>query len=333
MIQGKSKIISVIIPVYNAGKVLDKCLDSLAKQTYRALEILFVNDCSTDNTVEVIERFRQLEQVQDLHIELLHHTANKGVAGARNTGLDNATGDYIYYLDADDYIDIDALERMIGKAEEVEADIVISDWKLTYNKNERIVHQPTVSTPLEGFQKLTCGVLRWNLWLFLVRRSLYEQGGFRFMEGMNMGEDMMMMGKLFLSAQRVVSLPIPVYHYVQTNSASLTKDASERHRNQVTANVLELERYVGTLQGKEALLTFVQYLKLSIKLPLLISDNTQNYQLWADWFPESNAYIWENPEQNLRTRLIQWAADKRLYWILKLYYKTVIRFVYGVLYK
>jgi hypothetical protein len=175
------------------------------------------------------------------------------------------------------------------------------------------------------------GVMRWNLWLFLVKRSLYERYGFRFIEGMNMGEDMMVMMKLALHAHRVEMIHEPLYHYIQTNSGSLTKNFNA-YRYQVTANVNAVEEYL-KIQGRNDLNDALMQLKLTLKLPLLISDKVEDYETWMGWFPEANNAVSGNKDLPWRTRFIQQAASKRHFGILKLYYKMIIKLVYGVLYK
>jgi hypothetical protein len=113
----------------------------------------------------------------------------------------------------------------------------------------------------------------------------------------------------------------------------LTRIYSQEHIRQVTANVYEAEKYIANHVLGEHLKLYIHFLKLNIKLPLLISDDEARYQQWFEWFSESNGYVMKNKLLPLRTRLIQWMATKK-YWIgVKFYYKFVIRFIYGVIYK
>lgn len=326
-------LVSVVIPVYNTANSLPCCLETLTAQTYRHLEIIFVDDCSTDTGAEILLRFiNSLPADGPISAYIHRHERNRGVAAARNTALENATGKYIYYIDADDKVEADTIGRLVAKAEKEEADIVGCEWFLSYKQNERRMRQPEIVSSRDAFHKMTGGRLRWNLWLFLVKRDLYERCHIRFIEGMDMGEDMMVMGKLFLIARKVVILHTPLYHYMQTNLQSLTKKHSKKNILQLTANVEALEKYVhmeyGNIFDKD-----MQFLKLNIKLPLLISDNIVNYRTWLQWFPESNPYVLHNELLPLRTRLLQWLGIKKQYWVIWLYYRLVFRFIYGVIYK
>lgn len=324
-------LISIIIPVYNASAVIQRCLESINRQTYRKLEILFVDDCCTDDSMDKLNDFLR-QNITDLKIKCIHHERNRGVA-ARNTGLDNATGEYIYYLDADDFMEDNAIELMYREAERCQADIMGCEWYLSFQKNERHMVQADANNGDELFVKMARGVIRWNLWLFLVRRSLYEQNSIRFMEGMNMGEDMMVMMKLALCSGKTVIMHTPLYHYVQTKSDSLTKTWSKGYQRQIDANVKEVENYIRINRNDKGLNTELDYLKLNIKLPLLISLSNSDYEKWQNWFPEANKNIMGNTDISLRTRLLQLAASKHLYGLIKLYNLVVIKFVYGILYK
>lgn len=329
----KGSLISIIVPVYNASGNLKKCLHSLSEQKYRNLELLFIDDCSTDDSSEVIKQFIVDPVNCDFNIKLLKHDSNRGVAAARNTGLDNATGDYIYYLDADDYISDNALQLMYDEAQTSKADIVGCEWYLSFSKNERHMVQPSVSNGQELFVKMCRGVMRWNLWLFLVKRSLYENAHIRFAEGMNMGEDMMVMMKLALNSGKVSILNAPLYHYVQTKSDSLTKNWAKAYFEQISANVNAVEDYLIAHYPDNRYAEELDFLKLNIKLPLLISLSTDDYEKWQRWYPEANHSIMKNGDIALRTRFIQLLAAKRQYWLLKFYNLFVIKLVYGILYR
>lgn len=325
-------LISIIIPVYNASAVIQRCLESINRQNYRKLEILFVDDCCTDDSMDKLNDFLR-QNITDLKIKCIHHEHNRGVAAARNTGLDNATGEYIYYLDADDFMEGNAIELMYREAERCQADITGCEWYLSFQKNERHMVQADANNGDELFVKMSRGVIRWNLWLFLVRRSLYEQNSIRFIEGMNMGEDMMVMMKLALCSGKTVIMHTPLYHYVQTKSDSLTKTWSTGYQRQIDANVNEVENYIRINRDDTCLKKELDYLKLNIKLPLLISLSKSDYEKWQNWFSEANKNIMGNKDISLRTRLLQLAASKHLYGLIKLYNLVVIKFVYGILYK
>lgn len=329
----EKRVISVIVPVYNAASTLSTCLNSLSNQTYRALELLFVDDASTDGSLELLYDYADQCADAELNIKIIHHPVNRGVAAARNTALGQATGDYIYYVDADDSIEPDTLECLLKVIEETGAEIVGHEWHLAFGHNERYMRQPSIRTPEEALREMMCGRMRWNLWLFLVKRSLYKENNIHFVEGWNMGEDMMVMMKLLVCSHKIVMVHKPFYHYRQINTEALTRTShSENHIVQVTNNIYEIERFM-QLHKVTRVDGYMNMLKLIIKLPLLITVDMECYKKWRAWFPEVNEYAFNNKVQPLRIRLIQYAAWKRQDWVVKLYYYSFVKLIYGIIYR
>lgn len=118
-------MISVIVPVYNARKFLNKCLKSIESQTYRDLEIILVNDCSKDDSLDIIG----VHQKKDSRIIVVNKTVNEGVEKARFTGLKKATGQYVFFVDSDDWLPLDTLEKMLAIMNEQGCDVVKGAWK------------------------------------------------------------------------------------------------------------------------------------------------------------------------------------------------------------
>ena len=120
VMENKEILVSVIIPVYNAALFLDQCLDSVVNQTLRDIEIICVDDGSTDNSVDIIKKY----MMSDSRIKLFRQS-NKGAGAARNFGLKYATGKYVHFLDSDDWLDLSAYEKTYGIIEEAKSDICI----------------------------------------------------------------------------------------------------------------------------------------------------------------------------------------------------------------
>ena len=128
-------VVSIITPLYKVEDFIARCADSLFRQSYTEIEYIFVDDCSSDRSVEVLlqvaERYPQLQQ----QIRILHHESNRGVAAARETGLAAATGEYVYWVDADDWIEPDAIEKMVVRSEQGQKDIIACGWYLCFRQN------------------------------------------------------------------------------------------------------------------------------------------------------------------------------------------------------
>lgn len=324
--------ISIIMPVYNAEKVLPTSLESIGAQHFRDFELIFVEDGSTDGTVAVLEDFATRA---DFPCHIVSQAENRGVAAARNRGLDAACGEYLAFVDADDRIEPEALEEAVCALDAADGpvDILGWDWTLGFEQNGRYMLQADYDTPLQALKNLMGGTMRWNLWLFLVRRRLLADNGIRFIDGANMGEDMMLMLKAFSRASRVVQLHKALYRYNAVSETSLSRQFSPERRAEISANLAEAERYLSSGPYASELDNYFQYLKLYLKLPLLISADRANYETWYGWFPEANQYAMANQALPLRTRLLQGMAARRIWAGVKLYYLLIYKFVYGVLYR
>ena len=109
--------ISIIVPVYNVEQYIKECFDSIAAQTYKGdIECIFVNDCGHDKSVEILEKMIACYQ-GGISFSIIHHEHNKGLSGARNTGIRHAQGDYLYFIDSDDSITSDCIEKLVALAE------------------------------------------------------------------------------------------------------------------------------------------------------------------------------------------------------------------------
>lgn len=326
-------LVSIIIPVYNAEQSIIKMLESLQFQRQEHVELVFIDDCSRDGSSSIIESYKSRFESKGWSLKVIVHDINKGVAAARNTGLNHATGEYIYYVDADDRLEPDALELLVQEAQENDAEIVGCNWFLSFEKNERKMNQPAFQSNWEAIERILRGTMRWNLWLFLVKRSLYEAHHIRFIPGMNMGEDIMVMIKLFTYAERVGFVNQALYHYGQGNAESLTKTYSDKHRAQVTANVQEIERFLLLGPHQERIRDLLAALKLNIKLPLLVTGKRSDMLLWQNWFSEANDYATKDPQINARIRILQGAAVRGWYAVIWCHYVLVVKVVYGIIYK
>lgn len=326
-------LVSVIIPMYKVEEHLPNCIEQLLAQTYKQLELIFVDDASPDRASELVRLATPRLEAKGFVVKLLCHERNQGVAVARNTALDAATGEYIYSFDADDAMAPNLIERLIVRAYQTGVDIVGCDWNLRYEDKDRRMYQPDVKTGQELFECFCYGVAKWNVWLFLVRRELFSSGKLlRFTPGDNMGEDMMMMSLLALRAQRVSIVSEPLYYYVKTNADAQTANYKAEHWNQVDRNLRTLEREIQALQDEHNL-RMLNFLKLNLKLPLLISVRQDDYKRWSQWYSEANGYIMQNPKQSWRIKLLQFAASRSLWSLVRLYNLVVTQWLYSILYK
>lgn len=323
-------IVSVIIPIYNVEKFISRCAQSLMEQTLVDVEYIFVDDATPDDSIKVLQGVINQYPDRKNQCRIIHHKQNLGLPAARNTGLAVAQGEYIFHCDSDDFVEPDMLEQLYCKATETDADIVWCDWWLSFAKNERYMKQPEYPTAIEALKGMLSGVMKFNVWNKLIRRSLYEENRITFPAGYGMGEDMTIM-RLFARASKVANLPKAFYHYVQQNNGAFCKTFSEKHLSDVRHNVSIVTEDLRDLFGS-TLDQELAFFKLDVKFPFLISDDPAKYNLWKNWYPEANRYILKNKRLSLRSRYLQWLAWKNQFWAVWLYYKLVYRVVYGIIY-
>ena len=323
--------VSVIVPIYKVEGFIERCARSLMEQTLGEVEFIFVDDASSDRSMEILRRTLTDYPERQEQVRILTHEQNKGLPAARNTGLEVATGEYIFHCDSDDFVEREMLAEMYEAAKKADADILWSDFWLSFEQNERYMKVRNYATPQEALNGMLEGAMKYNVWNKLTRRTLYSENHIAFPTGHSMGEDMTMI-RLMACAKKVAYIPKAYYHYVRLNMSALTQTFSERHlidiRHNVDETVAFLRNILGT--GIEPQLALFQ---LSIKLPFLISDKRSDYERWRTWYPEANRAIWQAQSLPWRTKLIQWLAAKNQFWAVWLYYKIVYKFMYGIIYR
>lgn len=214
--------ISVIIPVYNTEKYLEKCLDSIINQTYQDFEIVIINDGSIDNSQNIIEKY--LDKYQN-KIKCINKE-NGGLSSARNYGIEVARGDYIIFVDSDDYIKKDLFEQLLPY---IQKDIDLVKYKLIkvseeYKELER-VDGPSFDevTGEEGFNKLVFNdVLLEPACLYLYKRDIFIKNNLRFLEN-TYHEDFGLVPIILLYTNSIVSINFYGYYYLQANN-SITRN-------------------------------------------------------------------------------------------------------------
>lgn len=320
--------ISVITPVYKVSSFIERCAKSLMRQTFEDVEFIFVDDASPDDSRAKLEAV--IARYPGRNVRIVTHEKNSGLPSARKTGMSVATGEFIYHCDGDDWVEPDILEKMYSAAVEKGADYVYCDFYLTFGTNERYMRNPAYRTPDEMLRKgFLSGDCKYNYWNKMARRELYKGVEFP-VDHFKGGEDMVMIG-ILSRAKRLAYVPEALYHYVKTNSGAISEGFSEQRLIDIRYNASQalksLEGYPGDLAQEIALF------KLNVKLPFLLSDDRRKYAIWKEWFPEANAYIFDNKELPLRTKLLEWAAAHNLWLLVRLYYKIVYKFVYGIIYR
>lgn len=201
--------VSIVVPVYNVEKYIKKCMDSLVNQTLQDIEIIAVNDGSTDDSINILNEYKK----RFPNIIKVHSKTNGGLSDARNFGMKYATGEYIAFVDSDDYVEIDMYEKMYNKAKEEDSDMVECDfiWEfpnkkkidrgVVYrNKNEMIVYARVVA---------------WNK---LIRKKIIDEIHIEYPKGLRY-EDIEFFYKMVPYYKKVSFVKEPLVHYIQRSDS------------------------------------------------------------------------------------------------------------------
>ena len=132
--------VSILVPIYGVERFIERCAISLFEQTYHNIEYIFVNDCTKDKSISVLENIIERFPQRKPFVKIINHKHNKGLAGARNTAVESATGDFIMHVDSDDYVDKEIVAKAVLKQQENNADIVVIDFKKAYPSFSKVVN-------------------------------------------------------------------------------------------------------------------------------------------------------------------------------------------------
>lgn len=323
-----SVAVSVITPVYNVRRFVRKCAESLLSQTFKDAEFIFVDDSSSDGSIDVLESV--IDCYPERNVRVIRHTENRGLPACRKTGYEAAVGRYIFNCDGDDFVEQTLLEEMYAAVSEKDVDYAYCDFYLTYESSERYMKCPNFITADDALRiGYLSGAAKYNVWNKLIKRDLYNGVIFP-VEHRKGGEDMIMLG-ILSKARSVAYVPEALYHYVKTNASAISENFSEQRLIDVkynADNAIDILRktYPFDLERE------INFFKLNVKLQFVITDDDAKYNVWKEWYPEANEFIWSNKYQSTRNKIVQWMAMKGHFWAVRLYYKLAYRFVYKSIY-
>lgn len=216
--------LSVIIPVYNVADYLDKCLWSITNQTFKELEIIIVNDGSTDNSPSIIEKYA----TNDARIKVINQS-NQGLSMARKAGLLACTADYIHHMDGDDFLELNCYEVMVGEALAKDADIAFMKFWFQEGDNLR----ESKSYDKDRLDRVSLLTRMWetseyySVWHYIHKRALHDNN-IEFERGLCIGEDAYQTTQLLYYSHKIISVDIPFYHYILRGTSIVNNTLSDK---------------------------------------------------------------------------------------------------------
>lgn len=223
--------VSILVPIYGVEKYIEQCAESLFAQTYDDLEYIFVNDCTPDNSVEILRQVLEKFPQRKPKVTIINHDHNRGSGASRKTGLEHATGDFVAFVDSDDFIPVDAIEKLVSRQKETGADMVDGacdeysggtlGGSIFPYKGKRYVEKLIIQN-----------VVPHHVWGRLIRRSLFTDNNINFKEGVNQAEDYSIIPRIAYYAKRSWTDAV-VYHYRINRIGTFTDGISPRHAKSV----------------------------------------------------------------------------------------------------
>ena len=215
-------LVSVIVPVYNVEQYLDECLNSIRQQTYKNIEIIVVEDCSVDNSLNTLTK-----HLEDSRIKLIQHEKNSGLSAARNTGIDASEGDYIMFVDSDDYIHNNLIQLCLDNISKKGSDLIVFDFYSFYDGekiNNKINKNKEYNSKLFNHSEY----LKYHhfAWLKFLKADVVKNNSLRFPVGYYY-EDWPFHWELAFKNYRVLHLNAPLYYY-RLRSGSITSSGNQK---------------------------------------------------------------------------------------------------------
>lgn len=295
--------ISVLIPVYGVEDYIDRCARSVLSQGYADVEYIFVDDASPDRSIEIL--YGILKEYPRRDARIITHEYNQGLAAARNTAVDAATGDYILHVDSDDHLaSPHALERLAARAAETDADIVIFD---------RVDFRPerAYDSPHEYVKDLLWRRARPTLWNKLLRRTLYDD--VRAVPGLDYGEDFYVMPQLAYHSHRIEKLDEALYCYNEDNAGSFSNTLSPEKAAHVVLAAELLEIFFASKPDYAPIITGM---KIHNKISLLQVGSRETWRYARALYPGLD---YSAVPLRFGERLVLWLARHDAYWAMGAY--------------
>lgn len=235
--------VSILVPIYKVEDYIEKCVVSLMEQTYDNIEYVFVDDCTSDNSIKILNEVINRYPTRRKNVQVIKHKINRGLAAARNTALESSTGEYIFHVDSDDWIHPNCITKLVERAVETNADIVDSGYVDVHLGNTKSVI-PEIYSENKYIKVLLAGIgISSNrIWGRLIKRSLYFDHNIKAIDGVNYGEDYSVITRLLYYGKRSYVNDL-LYYYNHLNENSYMHNLSQANFNSLVRSKLFVANY------------------------------------------------------------------------------------------
>ena len=272
--------VSIIIPVYNTEKYLERCLESITNQTLSDVEIICINDYSTDNSLNILNKFAD----NDNRIKIINFDKNQGASVARNKGIEIAQGEYIGFVDSDDFIDLDFYEKLYNKAKETSADISKADIRMFNNETKDSKIEDWIS--INDLIKINKAYFTISFTSAIFSRQLIMDSKIRFPEGYSFFEDPCFTIQIVFYANKIEFVRSSNYYYCN-------------NCNSETRKILNINHVQSTYNISKILLPFINNNKINKEYYTIIFDFiVRQILIWCN-LPNSTTEMSNVASENL----------------------------------
>lgn len=278
--------ISICVPIYNVEKYIERSVRSLFIQTYQNIEYIFVDDCTPDGSVEILESL--LRNNSDKSVKILSHTHNRGLAAARNTAIEHATGEFVVHVDSDDWIEPNTIELLVKRQLDTNADIVSCNAIAHYPEGRtELLIEPKYETIDDMVMQTIQLTLDHVIWRRLIRKSLYTNNNISAVEGVNIGEDHHTLPRLVACANTFACVDECLWHYNCENQNSYMQQSFgfnyKRYCSDMSSIDILLSYFVNTQKYYEELQkNKICYINKSLKMALNANDRKAYNKILKD---------------------------------------------------
>lgn len=286
-----SSLVSICVPIYGVEKYIERCAVSLFEQTYDNIEYLFINDCTKDNSICILEEVMKKYPERLRKTRIINHEHNRGLAAARNTAVDRSNGKYLMHVDGDDFLELSAVARLVDEAESECADIVIFGHK-TLRKSSDSVSIPSYvdCRKADYIKSLLLHSTPASIWNKFYNAKFYKDSGIRSIEGLNFGEDYAVVPRLIYVANKITVIDYPLYNYEQSNITSYTNNISDKSvKNLKNADDI-LSVYFSEVKDRECFREAVKLIPFKSMLSLVKMSNCETFRTIYDTYKDSLNY-------------------------------------------
>ena len=304
--------ISVIVPVYNVEQYLHRCVDSILTQSFTDFELLLINDGSKDSSGRICDEYL----VKDNRVRVFHKE-NGGVSSARNMGLDNARGEWVTFVDSDDWIDNTMYQEMYEKVIHENADISYCDINMIFSSSEKCWKAAKYDSSKIHFLNNFIASEWTSLCNILVRRSLFVENQIRNPEDFKFAEDYHVATRLMYFAKKVCYVPKPLYCYNRINESSALHNFSSDHYEKerlVNLDIINFFIKEGVYNDYAKPLCW----RLLKSFQEFVLDK-RTYDRFLLTHPDSHKYIWSCPYINVKIKIMMWSLSHHLRFIAELF--------------